>query len=294
MRPFLFYSPAFSIPSFAFSLMVASLVATWVSYKMAARRGLSQVAILDLAIFGTISAVIGIRLVHVVVEEPMYYLKNPLHIFQIWRGGFVSFGAFIGLALSWLIYLKVKKLDILRYLDHLCVFAAPFLIIIVRSLGCLMAGCCFGKPSPFDHFQYFLFIKFSHPSSDAGSLFPNVALFPTQVWATLYGIIIFLICYWVEGRQKFKGQVAATFLLTYSFFRFGLEFFRGDVSRGVYFGNHVSTGQIASGILFICGIILYFTLKKLYPMEHPYPRFSPKKAVASSSKKTEKNSSQTP
>lgn len=291
MRPFIFYSPAFSIPSFAFSLMLASLVATLVAYKMATRRGLSQVAILDLAIVGTISAIIGIRLLHVIIEEPAYYWENPTHIFQIWRGGFVSFGAFLGLAASWWIYLKIRKLDILRYLDHMCLFGAPFLIIIVRSFGCLMAGCCFGKPSPFHKLEYLLFITFHNPSSDAGNLFPGVALYPVQIWAAVYGILIFLICYWVERHQKFKGQVTVTFLIAYTVFRSFLELFRGDVSRGMYFNNTVSTGQIATGIFLIVGIFIYFFLKKRYPLDKPYPVFFPKKGGASSASEKEKRTS---
>lgn len=274
MRPFLFYSPDFSIPSFAFSLMLASLVATIVAYKMAARRGLSQVAILDLAIIGTIAGVIGIRLVHVIIEEPLYYWENPSHIFQIWRGGFVSFGAILGMLIAWPIYLKIRKLDILRYMDHMVLFAAPVIIFTVR-LGCLMAGCCFGKPSHFHKFEWLLYITFTNPAGDAGSLFPGVALWPTQIWAMTYAVIIFLILYWIEGRIKFKGQIFASFIGLYAMFRFFLEFFRGDVSRGVYFNDAVSTGMFSTAGLFLASIFLYIFLKKKFPLDNPYPRVKP-------------------
>lgn len=277
MRPFLFYSPAFSIPSFAFALMLASLLATTVAYKMAPRRGLSQVAILDLAILGTIAAIIGGRLFHVFAEEWAYYLEHPTHIYQIWRGGFVSYGAFIGLGASWLIYLKVRKLDTLRYIDHVCLFAGPFIILMVR-VGCLLAGCCFGKPSPFDRFEYLLFIVFTNRSSDAGHFHYGQHLWPTQIWAMIYSMLIFLICYWTEARVKFKGQVMLTFLISYAIFRFILEFFRGDESRGVYFNNHLSTAQITGLIVLVVAAGLWFYLKKRFPLDHPYPRYKPGEA----------------
>lgn len=274
MRPFIFYSPDFSIPSFAFSLMLASLVATTVCYKMAPRRGLSQVVVLDLAIIGTIMAVIGGRLFHVVVEEWAYYLEHPTHIYQIWRGGFVSYGAFLGLGTGWFVYLKLRKLDTLRYIDHVVLFGGPLIILFVR-MGCLLAGCCFGKPSPFDRFEYLLFIVFNNRSSDAGYYHPGEHLWPTQIWAMGYSIIIFLICYWVEGRAKFKGQVTLVFLMTYAVFRFALEIFRGDESRGVYFNNAISTAQITSLVSISICIILWFVFKKYYPLEKPYPRIKP-------------------
>ena len=280
MSPFIYYSPEFSIPAFAFSLMLASLLATAVAYKMAPRRGLSQVAVLDLAIIGTIMAVIGGRLFHVVVEEWAYYMQNPTHIYQIWRGGFVSYGAFIGLGTGWIVYLKWRKLDILRYLDHLCLYSGPFIILMVR-LGCLLAGCCFGKPSPFDKFEYVLFIVFNNRASDAGHFHLGERLWPTQIWAMAYSMIIFLICYWTESRNKFKGQVTLTFLITYAIFRFGLEFFRGDEARGVYFSNTISTAQITGLIVIIVCAILWFILKKKFPLAEPYPRIKPgKKAPA--------------
>lgn len=281
MRPFIYYSPDFSIPSFAFSLMLASLIATTVAYKMAPRRGLSQVAVLDLAIVGTICAVIGGRLFHVVVEEWAYYMQHPTHIYQIWRGGFVSYGAFIGLGTSWIVYLKLRKLDTLRYLDHVCLFAGPFIILMVR-LGCLLAGCCYGKPSPFDRFEYVLFIVFNNRSGDAGHFHPGEHLWPTQIWAMTYSMIIFLICYAVEKRVKFKGQVMLTFLMTYAVFRFILEFFRGDESRGVYFSNTISTAQITGLVVLTLCFSLWWIFKKKFPLAEPYPRIKPEKKSKSS------------
>jgi len=272
MRPFLlnqYFSPHFTIPSFAFSLMLASLIATTVCYVMAKRRGLSQVVILDLAIIGTIMAVIGMRLFHVFVEEPRYYLEHPWHVFQVWRGGFVSYGAVIGLAVGWIAYLKIRKLDMLRYLDHMVLFGTPIVMFVVRG-GCLLAGCCFGKPSPFDKFEWLLYIVFTDPRGDAGSLFPHQHLWPTQLYAMGYAVLIFLICYWFERHQKFKGQVAMVFLITYALFRSALEFLRGDVSRGVYLDGTISTAQITSMVSISIALIFYFYFKKRYPLDHPY------------------------
>ncbi len=265
MRPFIYYSPDFSIPSFAFMLMIASLVATTIAYKMAPRRGLSQVVVLDLAIIGTIMAVVGARLFHVFVEEPAYYWENPTHIYQIWRGGFVSYGVFIGLGVGWITYLKWRRLDTLTYLDHIALFGCPFVDFFTR-LGCLMAGCCFGKPSPHRHLEYILYQTFNNRSSDAGSLFPGVALWPTQIYSMAIVLLIFGILYYIDKYKKFKGQVMMSFLMLYAFFRFFIEFLRGDEARGVYWSDTISTGQIMSILFFLGSFILYLYFRKKYPV----------------------------
>jgi phosphatidylglycerol:prolipoprotein diacylglycerol transferase len=266
MKPFIYYSPQFSIPSFAFMLMMASLAATTLCYKMARRRGLSQVVILDLAIIGTLMAVIGGRLFHVFVEEWPYYLEHPTHIYQIWRGGFVSYGAFLGLGTGWIIYLKARHLDTLSYLDHVCLFGGPAIDFFVR-LGCLMAGCCYGRPSPFHHGKYLLYQIFTNKSGDAGHFFPGIPLWPTQIWSMAAAVVIFLITYQIDKRKTFKGQTTLSFLMLYAFFRTLIELFRGDAARGVYFNNTISTGQIMSGLFFSACVILYFYFKKKYPLK---------------------------
>ena len=285
MYPFLYYSPKFSIPSFAFSLMMASVVATTVAYKMAPRRGLSQLACLDLAILGTIAAIIGGRLFHVFAEQWSFYMEHPSFIFQVWRGGFVSYGAFIGLGVSWILYCRIKKLDALRYIDHACLYAGPFIILMVRT-GCLLTGCCYGQPSPFHVLPGLLYIVFTNHMSDAGHFHYGEPLYPTQVWEMIYSMIIFGICYWVEGRNKFKGQVTLTFLMSYAAFRFVQEIFRGDELRGVYFNHTLSTAQITGLITIVLCLIAWVVLKKKFPLEHPYPRYKPGEAPPLTTKQT--------
>lgn len=267
MRPFLYYSPDFSIPGFAFMLMMASLVATFVSYKMAPRRGLSQVAVLDLSIVGTIMAVVGGRLFFVFVEARDYYFWDRLsQIYQVWQGGFVSYGAFIGLAIGWTTYLKIRRLDTLRYLDHMCLFAGPFVDFFVRA-GCLMAGCCYGKPSPHHKLEYILYIVFNDRSGDAGSKFNGVGLWPVQIYSMVAAILIFLICYAVERRQTFKGQIVLTFLMLYATFRSIIELFRTHIDRQLYFNGTLNAAQIVSFLFLIGCAGLYFYLKKRYPID---------------------------
>lgn len=254
------------IPAFAFMLMMASLLATYATYKTAPKKGLSQLYVLDLAIVGTLAGIIGSRLFHVFVEYPAYYWEKPFRVLEVWNGGFVSYGAFLGFFIGWVVYCKWRKIDTLTYIDHMVLWAGPIIIVTVR-IGCLLAGCCFGKPTEHTHVEWITYIIFDHLGGDEARPFSGIPLWPTQIYAMAYGIILFGINYWTDKRKKFKGQVTLTFLIVYAIFRSLLEFIRGDASRGVYLEGSISTAQIMSLLFAGTCIVLYFIFKKYFPLE---------------------------
>lgn len=256
MFPFIFKHGEFVIQTFSFMLMVASLVATLIIYKLAPKKGLSQIAILDIGIIGTLSAIVGMRIFHVLVEYPSYYWEDPWRVFQIWKGGFVSYGAVIGITVSVFIYLRIKKLPFWPYCD-LVALIGPVINFIVR-IGCLGAGCCYGRPT-----DSFLHLTFTNPASDAGHKFPGIPLHPTQIYDLLLnGVWLFIVLIFIYRRKKFEGQVTASFFMFYAVQRAFVEFFRGDADRGVYFGGLVSTAQVTGIFAFLFGLFLYVYLSK--------------------------------
>jgi phosphatidylglycerol:prolipoprotein diacylglycerol transferase len=164
MRPFLFHIGSTGVPAFFFMIMVASLSATWVALHFAKREKLSEIAILDMGIIAILASMVGSRLFHVFVEAPAYYWEKPIRVFYFWQGGFVSLGAFLATIFSWIVYLKKKKLNTPRYFDIMA-SAVPFAIFFVR-LGCLLNGCCYGKPT-----THWPFIIFTDPSSPDRGVF---------------------------------------------------------------------------------------------------------------------------
>lgn len=257
MFPFLVKYQSFSIPTFSFMLMVASLLATFYVYFRAPKKGLSQTVVLDLGIIGTIAGIVGSRIFHVLVEEPRYYWEDFRRIYQVWNGGFVSYGAVILIGISWFVYLRARKLPVYKYLD-LTALICPLIVMAVR-IGCLGAGCCYGKPTDFP-------IHLTFTTGDAARHYFNVPLHATQIYDFLNGLLIFVILHLVDARKKFEGQLIWLFLILYGFNRGLIEFLRGDVDRGVYLNGMISTAQIMGilGILF--GLAMYFHCKKRYPL----------------------------
>lgn len=255
MRPFLFHIGSIGVPSFFFMIMLGALATTFFLSHVAKKENADPVAMLDFGIIGIIASVVGARIFHILVENPFYYVEKPIRVFYFWEGGFVSIGAFLASALSWAIYMKKRKLDPWRYLD-IAVAGVPIIIFFVR-LGCLLVGCCYGKPTDF-----FLHMAFNNSDSIAGYYHRGEPLHPTQIYFMANALVMWPILWFTYKHRKFYGQVLATFMLYYGATRFFIEFLRGDEDRGLWFGGAISTGQIAMILTFIGGAFLWVWLSK--------------------------------
>lgn len=253
MRPILFSAGPVSVPAFFLMIMIATLAATFYGYWLAKREKADPVVILDFGIIAIVASVIGSRVFHIVIEYPSYYLENPLRVFYFWQGGFVSIGAYVFAIASWFAYLKIRHLEGWRYFD-ISAAMAPVAIFFVR-IGCLCAGCCYGKPTDF-----FFHLVFKNPASAAGAHHLGVPLHATQIYFMINAVVMAVLLYFVYRYKKFHGQVAAVFLMYYGVTRFLIEFLRGDEDRGLFFGKAISTGQIAMICAFVTGAVIYSIL----------------------------------
>jgi len=255
MRPILFHFGTIGVPAFFLMIMVGILSATFYGYWLAKREGADPVVILDFGIISIIASVIGARVFHILVENPSYYWEKPIRIFYFWQGGFVSIGAFVFVIAAMIIYLHIRRLDAWRYLDIAAVIL-PVAIFFVR-LGCLLAGCCYGKPTDF-----FIHLIFTDKSSAAGIYHPGVSLHATQPYFMLNALIMGVLLFLVYRYRKFRGQALSVFFIYYGVSRFFIEFLRGDEDRGLFFGGRLSTGQIAMIVSFCAGVVIYILQRK--------------------------------
>lgn len=273
-----------TVPTFFFMVMVGILLTTFYLYYRAPKYGLSQVACLDFGMVGGVFGILGARLYHVLFENldlgyrlPIiqnwfpdakpwqlstltYYGGDLWRITQFWRGGFVSYGAFIGGALALIIYLRLRKLPILTYADFISA-AVPIMIIFIR-IGCIGAGCCYGKPTDF-----FIHFVFHNPASDAGSRFPGMSLHASQLYDMLSGFIWLFYLGWRFPRRAFHGEILLSLFIGYSAIRFLIEFLRGDADRGLWFGGTLSSAQVTGFGIIIVALVCMGIFKKLYPIE---------------------------
>lgn len=179
------------------------------------------------------------------ITEWRTVLSDPGYLLRTMGDGFVVYGGIIGGILTGYLYSRVKKLEFLKYFD--LVMPSIALAQGFGRIGCLLAGCCYGKET-----EGPLAITFY----DSGFAPNHVALVPTQIYSSVLNFIHFGILLWIAKHKKADGHVGACYLIFYSAGRFILEFFRGDLERGSI--GVLSTSQFISIFTCLAGIWLYF------------------------------------
>jgi len=253
MHPILFNIGSLSLYTYGLFVALGFLTAMWISKRNAKPHGISHESISDIFFIILVSALTGARLLYVFINWSVY--KNDfMGIFQIWNGGLVFFGGFLGAVAACLLYFRKKNLNVWKTADII----SPGIAMghAVGRIGCFFAGCCYGKAC---HLPFA--IKFTHSQSLAPL---NVYLHPTQVYSVISNLILFFILLWLQKRKKFDGMVFLSYIMLYSLFRSVIEFFRGDF-RGDFLFDFISMSQ---GIGFMVSITAFFFLIRLSGSSH--------------------------
>jgi len=111
-------------------------------------------------------------------------------------------------------------LPILAYLDDITVGLCFFLA--AGRVGCLLVGCCYGRPSGFGIVYGQEFVSEGFPVHLVG-----VRLFPVQAIEAV-GLAVIGASSFVAVHTAPPGTIFVWFLISYSVLRFGLEGIRGD------------------------------------------------------------------
>src|SRR5918993_4526489 len=261
MHPVLFDFGSFTIYSYGVLLAAAYLLGLQFALMRARARGLDAQRVMDLGIWIIISALVGAKLLLLVVDFRQF-TSNPRDLLGLARSGGVFYGGLIAAVVVALFYLRRHKMPLWTTTD---VFAPGIALgHIVGRLGCLLAGCCFGKPSSAQWA-----ITFSDPAAMANVGTPlGVPLHPTQLYEAGAELLILLFLLWWERRgNAFPGRTFWSYMLLYGVSRFVIEFYRGD-SRGVVF-DAISTSQFVSIVLVPLSIVMLFLLsRRLDPTRH--------------------------
>jgi phosphatidylglycerol:prolipoprotein diacylglycerol transferase len=235
-----------TIHTYGLLLALAFIAGIWLASRNAAKSGLNPDSIWNLGLIIIFSALVGAKLL-LFISDSSYYMENPREIFSLatLRSSGVYYGGLLLALVASAWYMHRAKLPSWKVAD----ITAPGIALgqSIGRLGCLSAGCCFGKPTSMPWG-----ITFTDTYSYENVGVPlNVALHPTQIYESLGTFLLSLFLMWRLGRKHFTGQIILEYLMLYAGLRFIIEFFRDD-DRGFVLNGLLSTSQFI-GILTILG-----------------------------------------
>ncbi len=180
---------------------------------------------------------------------------------RFWTGGLTYYGGFVGASLVAMWQLRRDRFPFWRAADMAGMFVP--LGLAYGRMGCLLAGCCFGKRCPL---PWGLHFPPHSPATDKQLELheilsvdqPSLPVHPTQIYESIGCLLLatYLIVF-LHRRKRYDGQVFLSFVVGYAILRFFIEFFRND-DRGALLG--LSTSQVIGLLLVTMATLLHFRL----------------------------------
>jgi phosphatidylglycerol:prolipoprotein diacylglycerol transferase len=255
--PELFSIGPITVYSYGVLLAISYLIGLWLAMRRAKAWGLDANRVLDLGIYIIIAALIGAKLLLLVVDFNQFR-QSPADLLSLARSGGVFYGGLILAVVVAFWYIAKHRLPFWTTCD---VFAPGIALgHVTGRLGCLAAGCCYGRPTTLPWG-----ITFTSPLAAANVGTPlGIPLHPTQIYEAGAELLILILLLTTERRgRRFPGRTFWLYMFLYAVSRYVIEMYRGD-PRGTVFGIF-STSQFISVLLAPLSIIMLVWLARTSP-----------------------------
>mgnify|MGYP003585992222 CR=1 FL=1 len=205
LMPYLFQIGKIKIGSYQFFMFLAIITGVIIyKYELKKENIKNKDAIfivLSAITFGSIGAKIPLIF--------MYWDKIKVNPIIIILSGRTIVGALIGGFLG--TFLAKKILNVKSKLGNQIAIPVAFAMAIGR-FGCLLRGCCYGKPT-----SLFFGLDFGD----------HIMRYPTQVFEIIFDFLLGILLIYIKKNKELKdGELFKIFLTFYLTFRFFLEFIR--------------------------------------------------------------------
>lgn len=202
------------------------------------------------ALFAANGAIIGGRLGYIFCYEPLYYLENPIEVFELWKGGMSFHGGVFGLAAGCFLCAYLTRLGqraFMRAVDRACLIA---LVIIPLGRCCnFLNGELWGRVTSMPWGVVF----------EGADEYPR---HPVQLYEAFFEGPLLAVMLVMLYQRKYLSKpmmISCWYLIGYSFFRFFTEFFReADAMVGYFYG--FTLGQF---LCLFCILICFLCMKKI-------------------------------
>ena len=254
MLPYI-YIGTYAMPSYGLCMATGIVVACLVAFFRLRSRGGDADSLLMIA---AVALVFGLCCAKISYYVFSYGIGRLFH--EIMSGdysafsdlGLVFYGGLVGGIIGALIAIKINKYNFNVYANAI-IPCIPLGHAFGR-IGCLLAGCCYGIP-----YEGYFAIHSIYMD-------PGDTLFPIQAVESIFNIILFILLSLYTHKQKNGFILLSLYIVAYSAARFILEFFRGDLIRGIYLG--LSSSQWISVLLIVFFLaLIMLNHKRLKPIK---------------------------
>ncbi|MBI5472918.1 MAG: prolipoprotein diacylglyceryl transferase [Ignavibacteriae bacterium] len=257
------------IPIYSFGLMlgIGFLLGSYILSLELKRKKIDPNLASNITIIALLFGIAGAKLFHLIENWEMF-LRAPLEA-TFSAGGLTWYGGLIIGMTAIILYLRAKKVPVLKVIDGLGV--ALILAYGVARLGCHLAGDGdYGMPTNLPWGTNYE--NGTYPPSRAFAIFPevtsqypngivpdNTPCHPTPVYEMILGVLGFLLMWKYFRKQNYPdGMLFAIYLVMSSLFRFSIEFLR--LNPRLLWG--LSEAQLIGIVLFALGVGWILLLRK--------------------------------
>ncbi len=243
------------LPTYGLLAVLGIILAGVMAVFLCRKRKLSYEALAEIALAAGIGLFLGAHILFTItnIGNIIDVCKNYGSYDSFWEflkeildymNGMVFFGGLYGGLIGGYIWAKHRKYSIPDFGDVFAV-ATPLFHIFGR-VGCLFAGCCYGKEADWG---------VTGRVGDA----ENVMRIPIQLFEAAVLLLITALIFILFIKGIARGSLFVIYMGIYAVARFILEFFRGDEIRGKLW--MFSTSQWISVITVI--LVAVYTVNKI-------------------------------
>jgi phosphatidylglycerol:prolipoprotein diacylglycerol transferase len=261
MHPELFHIGPFALRSFGLMLAISFFVGILYIRRRAFSERVDVNFVLNLAFVVIFTGILGARLFYVLFHwsEFSHDLLSAINPFrsggEFGIAGLNLYGGIVMAIAATLVYVRMRHQPLWKIVD---IFAPAVAIgIFISRIGCFLNGCCFGIPGD---------LPFCFPFPE-GSLphyhFGDQPLHPTQLYSSLYGLLLFFTLHFFDKRKSFYGATFCLMLMIEAVFRFLIEYVRYYETEMVtqLFGVTFTYNHLIAVGLFLLGLVLWLVLR---------------------------------
>ena len=203
-------------------------------------------------LFSGIGLLIGARLFGIIsgVFGALAY-SEQITLDTIMNTGIVFYGGLLGFIAMFMLVVKICDKRIDGCLIDIIAVCIPLFHFFGR-IGCFFAGCCYGAESTST-----IAVMYSHYLSGETV---TVYRIPVQLIESIGNLLVFITLMSLMQIKRMQNYLLFVYFILYSFFRFILEFFRGDDMRGLW--NGISFSQLISIVILACCLIVFIKITR--------------------------------